>query len=88
MLFVVFVLGPCEPLIPLLMYPAATDSLTGVLLVTAVFGVVTMLTLLAAVIAVSLGIRKFRLAGLERFGHAIAGSSIALCGASIVFLGL
>ncbi len=28
-LFTVFVLGPCEPLIPILMYPAAQSSLYG-----------------------------------------------------------
>jgi len=33
-IFVIFVLGPCEPLIPLLLYPAAREDLAGVLLVT------------------------------------------------------
>ena len=28
-IFVIFVLGPCEPLIPLLMYPAARESVVG-----------------------------------------------------------
>jgi hypothetical protein len=28
-LFTIFVFGPCEPLIPILMYPAAAESLWG-----------------------------------------------------------
>ena len=48
--FVIFVLGPCEPLIPLLMYPAATESVTGVIAVTATFGMVTVMTMLLAVL--------------------------------------
>ena len=40
-LFTIFVFGPCEPLIPLVMYPAATGSLWGLALVTAVFGAMT-----------------------------------------------
>ena len=36
-LFVIFVFGPCEPLIPLLMFPALQHSVLGVVSVTAVF---------------------------------------------------
>ena len=40
-LFTIFVFGPCEPLIPLVMYPAARHSMAGVALVAAAFGLVT-----------------------------------------------
>ncbi|MDP6686047.1 MAG: hypothetical protein QGI05_03745, partial [Candidatus Omnitrophota bacterium] len=40
-LFTIFVLGPCEPLIPLLMYPAAKNSLMALLMVVGIFGLVT-----------------------------------------------
>jgi ABC-type nickel/cobalt efflux system permease component RcnA len=86
--FIIFVLGPCEPLIPLLMYPAATESYSGLLLVTAVFGVVTMLTMLLAVFASAVGLQKIRLPGLEKYGHAMAGATLVACGSSIAFLGL
>jgi len=50
-LFTIFVFGPCEPLIPILMYPAATKSgFFGVLMVVLVFGSVTVATMLAAVL--------------------------------------
>lgn len=87
-IFVIFVLGPCEPLIPLLMYPAATESLAGVLLVTTVFGVVTVATMLAAVWLTLSGLERLRLPALERFAHALAGGTVLACGLAIVFLGL
>lgn len=86
--FVVFVLGPCEPLIPLLMYPAATHSPAGVLLVTVVFGVVTVATMAAAVTLAMLGLRGVRLGRLERYDHALAGFALFACGFGMAFLGL
>jgi nickel/cobalt exporter len=87
-IFVIFVLGPCEPLIPLLMYPAARESLPGVLLVTTVFGVVTVLTMLTVVWLTLNGLQHVRLPALERYAHALAGGAVLACGLAIVFLGL
>lgn len=88
LLFTIFVLGPCEPLIPLLMYPAAKQSLSGVLAVTAIFGLVTLATMLAAVWFAYTGLRAFSFGPLERFSHAIAGATIALSGLAIQVLGV
>jgi nickel/cobalt exporter len=87
-IFVIFVLGPCEPLIPLLMYPAARESTMGVIMVTAVFGLVTVLTMTLAVAISTLGINRLKMKGVERYSHAMAGSAILACGLSVVFLGL
>jgi ABC-type nickel/cobalt efflux system permease component RcnA len=87
-LFTIFVFGPCEPLIPILMYPAAKASIPGLILVTAVFAGVTILTMLTLVIIVSLGVNSLPLGRLERYMHAIAGAMILLSGIGIVFLGL
>ena len=87
-LFVVFVLGPCEPLIPLLMFPAAAHSWAGVAFVATVFGVVTIATMTTITILLSLGFHILPTQWLERYIHAIAGFVIALSGAAIVFLGL
>lgn len=84
-LFTIFVFGPCEPLIPLLIYPAAEESAWGVALVAGVFGAVTILTMLALVLALGFGVRLLRLRKLERHGHALAGATIALCGGLILF---
>jgi hypothetical protein len=87
-LFTIFVLGPCEPLIPILMYPAAKSSVTGLLAVTAVFGSVTIATMLSIVLLASWGISFAPLGRLERYTHAMAGATICLSGLAIQFLGL
>jgi len=86
--FIIFVLGPCEPLIPLLMYPAARESTTGVIVVTLVFGCVTVLTMLLSVGIALLGLNSVKLHKLEPFAHAVAGGAILACGLGIVLLGL
>jgi nickel/cobalt exporter len=87
-LFIVFVLGPCEPLIPLLMVPASDHSAWGVALVAAVFGLATIAAMMVIVAAGHLGLRLVRLGGMERWAHAASGAAIAASGAAITFLGL
>jgi len=87
-LFVVFVLGPCEPLIPLLMVPAAHRSLLGVAWAAAVFGVVTIVTMVGVVLAGTLGVERLPLGRLERYSHAMAGATLCLCGVGMVAFGL
>ncbi len=87
-LFAIFVFGPCEPLIPLVMYPAAKHSLTGLLVVTFVFGAVTIGTMLAVVLLSFAGVNFVPMMRLQRYSHAIAGGTILLCGLAIQFLGL
>ena len=87
-LFTIFVFGPCEPLIPLLIYPAAKSSIFGLVLVMSVFGVVTIATMLSIVILLSLGANLLPMGRLERYTHALAGATICLCGIVIRFLGL
>lgn len=82
-LFTVFVLGPCEPLIPILMYPAAEMSLLGLSLVTAAFSVATIGTMLIIVVLASLGLKPVVFAPLARYSHALAGGTILLCGLAI-----
>jgi len=87
-LFTVFVLGPCEPLIPILMYPAAKSSIPGMILVTGVFALTTLVTMLGIVILGTWGIGFAKLGRLEKYTHAIAGGTICLSGLAIMFLGL
>jgi nickel/cobalt transporter (NicO) family protein len=87
-LFTIFVLGPCEPLIPILMYPAAKSSVYGMVMVIAVFSAVTIGTMLSIVIISSFGVSLLPIKRLERYTHAIAGAAIFLCGIAIQFLGL
>jgi nickel/cobalt transporter (NicO) family protein len=87
-LFTIFVFGPCEPLIPILMYPAAKHSIPGMVLVALVFSVVTIATMSAIVLLGVRGSRFARLGKLERFSHALAGGAICASGLAIQFLGL
>ncbi|MFH1786537.1 MAG: sulfite exporter TauE/SafE family protein [archaeon] len=87
-LFVIFVLGPCEPLIPLLMYPAAAGSLAGVGMVSLFFGSVTVLTMMAVVYLFSRGIELLPAKAFEKYIHPISGAMIFISGMAIVFLGL
>ncbi len=87
-LFVIFVLGPCEPLIPILMYPAAKHNMGSVILIGAIFSIVTILTMLAAVMLPLAGVKLVRLGWMERYSHALAGAIIMFSGLGIRFLGL
>lgn len=87
-LFTIFVFGPCEPLIPIVMYPAARNNYWAAAIVTLVFGVITIATMLAVVMASSFGLSLLPMGKLERYSHALAGLTIALCGGAIQFLGL
>lgn len=87
-LFIVFVLGPCEPLIPILMYPAAQASLSGLLLVTLVFASITIATMEAVVLISLRSLEWLPMAKLNRYSHALAGTAIFLSGMAIQFLGL
>ncbi len=87
-MFIVFVLGPCEPLIPILMYPAAKQSWADLVLVTIAFGAITITTMTAVVVIMSKGMIKIKLGFLERYVHALSGIIIALSGLSIKAFGL
>ncbi|MBS2213449.1 sulfite exporter TauE/SafE family protein [Carboxylicivirga mesophila] len=87
-LFIIFALGPCEPLIPILMYPAAIESVGALVLVTSVFGLTTLLTMTGAVLAVTYGLSFVNIRRYEHLGHPIAGFVIFLSGLAIQVLGL
>jgi nickel/cobalt transporter (NicO) family protein len=87
-LFIIFVLGPCEPLIPLLMFPAAVYGWVGVVSVAAVFGIVTIGTMTTIVLLVHRGLKLFTAPWIERYAHALAGGAIAMSGIAIKIFGL
>lgn len=87
-MFIIFVLGPCEALIPLFMYPAAQKSGGLVVAVALVFACVTLLTMLILVAVTTIGLDRLRLPSSGRYAHAVAGASVAVCGGLISFLGL
>ena len=87
-LFIIFLLGPCEPLIPILMYPAAKASIFGTVVVAGVFSVATIATMTTIVMLAHFGIRQIRFTFLDRYVHALGGAVIAFSGAAMIFLGM
>jgi sulfite exporter TauE/SafE len=87
-LFIIFVLGPCEPLIPLLMAPASQGSYMLTVWVGVIFSIVTIGTMLGIVTFSYFGLKNFSFKRMERYSHALAGGSIFCCGLAIQFLGL
>jgi len=87
-LFTIFVFGPCEPLIPLIMYPAAKRSMAAVVAVAILFGLTTIATMLGSVMASFYGLSRLSFPRVERYSHALAGLAIVLCGGAIKFLEL
>lgn len=87
-LFIIFVFGPCEPLIPLIMYPAAKHNMLAVSTVSFIFGVTTILTMMFIVLFLFYGILKLPTLKFEKYSHALAGFTIFICGSTIKFFGL
>ncbi len=85
-MFVIFVLGPCEPMIPLLYFPAAQQSWSGMILLISIYTLVTLTTMVGMVLLGYYGISFLKTEKLERYMHALAGVTIFICGAGMVFL--
>jgi len=89
LMFLIFFFGPCEPLIPLVLFPAVSASVFLTLGVTVVFGLATLVTMGIVVTAATYGLGKvIHFPFFERFGHALAGTVICSCGLAMTYLGL
>jgi sulfite exporter TauE/SafE len=87
-LFLIFIFGPCEPLIPILMYPAASSNYYMMGLVTLVFGIVTIIAMLCMTFLGLYGVKLVSFEKIEKHIHVIAGITILLCGLAIKLLNL
>jgi hypothetical protein len=85
-LFLIFVLGPCEPMIPLLYFPAAKHSVAGMLLLIAVYTAFTLACMVVMVVLGYYGLSLFKTGTLERYTHALGGLALCVCGIGMVFL--
>lgn len=85
-LFAVFVLGPCEPLIPI-MFLATEYGWTGIALATATFSFVTIMMMISQTLLAKFGIQLIRHDIAERYSHAMAGFVIALTGGFLLCMG-
>jgi len=87
-LFLIFVFGPCEPLIPLIMAPASKGNIIGVVAVAIVFSLITILVMLSLVFASLLGLQQIKNRTFEKYLPSLSGLIILLAGIGIEFLGL
>jgi len=85
-MFIIFLLGPCEPMIPLLYYPAAQHSWHGMILLILVYTFFTLATMIVMVVLGYYGIAFLKTEKLERFMPALGGLTIFICGAGMVFM--
>ena len=86
-LFAIFVFGPCEPLIPVLMYPAFQNNMMAVAIISIVFLIATVLTMIISVTVLLKGISLVKMHKLEKYQHLMAGAVLTFSGAGILFLG-
>jgi nickel/cobalt transporter (NicO) family protein len=85
-LVVVIGVSPCALAFPILLAAAASLGISGVLMVAAGFGLVTMLTTLAVTLVGALSARRLDFPFLTRYGDLISGFLIGLVG-TVVCLG-
>lgn len=83
-LFIIFVLGPCEALLPILTASGVLGAY-AVVTSTVIFSVATIATMLFAVTLCYMGINALRFNRLEKYAHEIAGGTIMACGLAIIF---
>lgn len=86
-MFAVIILGPCEPLVPL-MFLGYNYGWAGVLSVTIIFSAVTIAMMLGQSLLAFMGIQLIKNDIAERYSHAFAGFVIALTGVFVMALGI
>ena len=86
-LFLIFLLGPCEVLFPLMTYPAVEQSTFNMFLLIATFLFTTVSTMVLVVILIYYGFNFIKTEWLEKYITPISGLSIAICGVGMIFLG-
>lgn len=85
-MFLIFVLGPCEPMIPLLYAPGASGSTQALVILITVYTLFTISTMMLMVLFGLYSMRLFRFEKIERYMHAMAGLTILICGIGMVYL--
>jgi sulfite exporter TauE/SafE len=87
-LFMIFVMGPSEPLTPLLFYSGLNRSVTEIVALVVPFALTTVATMLGMVLLGRYGYSTFFNADkLERYMGVVSGAVVTVCGIGMVFLG-
>ena len=83
----IFVMGPSEPIVPLLFYSGFTHSAGEILALISVFSITTVGTMLTIVMIGYFGFALIKSNTIERFSSAIGGAVVTLAGIGMVFWG-
>lgn len=86
-LLAIFVMGPSEPIIPLLFYSGVTRSVSEIIMLIVVFTLTTVITMLSIVLLGYFGYSFVKTNVLERYAYAIGGAVVTICGGGMLFLG-
>ena len=82
-LFIIFVFGPCEALIPLLLFPAFQQNGQLAVMTTLVFAAATVGTMVLSLHLLTRGLAIAAFKPFNRYGHLAAGLTILACGTAI-----
>ncbi len=84
----IFGLGPCEPMIPLVLLPALAHQTALAWAVAGIFGAVTIASMLSLVMLATWGRQRSRWRPNLRYADLATGMIILACGVAVQFLGL
>lgn len=84
-LFTIFVFGPCEPLIPLLMYPALRHGWLAMALVAGIFATATIATMMTVIVLGRASLQRMRFGRLGRYMPALSGFALLACGSAMLW---
>ena len=85
-MFIVFLLGPCEPMIPLLYFPAAKNLWAGMMILIIIYTICTLATMVLMVVLGYYGFSFLKTEKLERYMHPLGGLTVFICGVGMVFM--
>ncbi|UDQ98911.1 sulfite exporter TauE/SafE family protein [Lentisphaerota bacterium WC36G] len=83
-LFIIFVFGPCEPLIPMLMFPAATIGILPTLIVALLFCIATLSVMMLFVFLGTYSQDLLKKFDFHRYSHILAGLMVTMCGVAVL----
>ncbi|WP_366186247.1 hypothetical protein [Flavobacterium ovatum] len=85
-MFFIFALGPSEPMIPLIIYPAINYTFSEVGMLIFLYTFTTIFTMMFMVLMGFFGSRFINYKGFEKYIELFSGISIIVCGFGMVFL--
>jgi nickel/cobalt exporter len=86
-MFAVIILGPCEPLVPMV-FLGYNYGYFGVLVVSLVFSIITIFMMLSQSLLAFMGVQLIKNDTADRYSHAFAGLVIALTGVFVMVMGI